>query len=139
MATSTIPAVKAALVAGLEARPALNSVQVSYGPPLPNPSREMIWCGIATGQQDWQAMNLKGEQYELEVIVSVIREGQDMQAADERCFAIYAELENMLRADRTVGGAVALASVAGFELGEYVTDSQRESTLTVQVACEAWI
>jgi hypothetical protein len=84
-------------------------------------------------------MNVKGEQYSLEVIISVIREGQDMQAADERCFTIYAELETMVHADKTISGAVASASVAGFELGEYVTDSNRESMLTVQIAVETWL
>jgi hypothetical protein len=139
LATSTIPAVKANLVAQLDARPGLTEVQVSYGPPLPNPSREMIWCGVAKGQQDWQAMAVKGEEYDLEIIISVIREGQDMQAADERCFAIYAELENQLRSDQTVNGAVMRATTAGFELGEHVTDTNREATLIVQVACQAQI
>jgi hypothetical protein len=140
MATSTIPALKGNLVALLKARTGLTGVQVSYGPPLPNPSREFIWCGKATGEQAWMTVaKTKSEEYELEIVILVLREGADMQAADERCFALFAELENALRADTTVSGAVADATVAGFELGEFATDSSREASLTVQVACKAWI
>jgi hypothetical protein len=139
MATSTIPTLKANLVTRLQARAGLNGVQVSYGPPLPAPSRELIWCGVAKGQQDWQAMAVKGEQYDLELVISVRREGENMQAADERCFTIYAEVENEVRADKTVNGAVRQASITGFELGEFVTDSMREATLTVQLECQAEI
>jgi hypothetical protein len=66
MATSTIPAVKANLVAGLTARAALSDVQVSYGPPLPNPSREMIWrrerpAGLAGDEREGGAIQPRGD------------------------------------------------------------------------------
>jgi hypothetical protein len=142
VASSSIPTLKQNLVTLLAARPALNGVQVSYGPPLPNPGREFVWCGKATGDQSWMTVGgTKLEEYDQQVLISVLREGVDMHAADARCFVLFAELEALLRADQTVTGAVAVAAVEGFELGEGVAPdgTSRESTLTVQVACQAYI
>lgn len=132
---------KANLVTQLQARAGLAGVAVTYGPPLPM-GREFVWCGKATGQQSWMTIAAgKLEEYDLQVMVSVLREGTDMQAADARCFVIAAELETQLRTDRTVNGAVAVAAIEGFELAEGVAPdgTSRESTLTVQVACQAYI
>jgi hypothetical protein len=140
MATSTIPALKTNLVAQLQARAALSQVQVSYGPPLPNPGREFIWCSTTAGSQVWEtAAKGKLEEYDQRVVILVVREGVNMQAADARCFALCAELENTLRTDPTVNGAVNDAYLGGFTLSEGAGDSERESTLIVQIHCRAWI
>lgn len=138
--TSSVPTLKSNLVAILQARAALSEVQVSYGPPLPNPGREFIWVGKAIGAQAWAAGGkTKSEEYEQTVTIVVTHMGVDMAAADARCFALMVELENALRTDTTVGGAVTDATVGGFELGEGVDSESRESSLIVRIECRHWI
>lgn len=143
MATSSIPTLKANLVTQLQARAALKRVQISYGPPLPNPEREFIWIGAAEGTQEWATFSgtSRHEAYRLTVVIMVSREGRGMQKADERCFALYAELENQLRGDVTVNGAVTDSKIGDFTLREFVgTDgTSRSSELSVKLDCEHWI
>jgi len=146
MATSSIPTVKANLVTQLRSRPALARVQVSYGAPLPNPEREFIWVGEVEGTQDWATFATAGgvsrhEAYRLTVVIWVSREGRGMQKADERCFALYAELENQLRGDVTVNGAVTDCKIGDFLLREFVgpDGTSRSSELSVKLDCEHWI
>jgi hypothetical protein len=144
MATSTVPTLKANLQTQLAARGGLSGVQISYGPPLPALQKETIWLGDADGTQDnatFQAPNQVLEQYDLQIVTNVIREGTDEVAADNRCFAIQAELENQLRGDPTVNGAVANAEIARFRLSENLTPDgmTRTARLVTLVHCEAWI
>src|SRR6266498_2732111 len=143
MATSSVPTLKANLITQLGARGGLAGVQISYGPPLPDPQREFIWVGDVDGTQEWVdvAGTLRHEVYQLTVVVMVSREGQGMQAADERCFALHAELEEQLRTDKTVSGAVTDARIGDFKLTEFVSADgmSRSSELNVKVDCEHWI
>ena len=61
-----------------------------------------MWATAAKG---------KSEEYDQRVVILVLREGADMASADARCFALYAELENYLRGDPTVNGAVIDATI----------------------------
>lgn len=143
MATSTVPALKANLQTQLQARGGLAGVNVTYGPPLPSPGDEYIWIGDTDGAQVFatygSTTGLRHEEYQLQVVICVERQGTDMKGADTRCFALLAELEAQLRADNTVNGAVTLAQVGGFKLSEIVTDMSRTAQLEVQVSCEAYI
>lgn len=142
MATSTVPTLKANLKTQLAARGGLTGVQISYGPPSVGMQREYIWIGDADGQQVFAAMGtVNHEEYNLEVIVDVIREGEDEASADARCFAIQAELENQLRSDNTVGGSVSVAQIDRFRLTENVTADgmTRTARLLTLVRCQAYI
>ena len=144
MATSTIAAVKAALVSLLAARPGLHDVQVSYGPPLPNPGRELVWIGEVEGEQQVAGLGNQAsyENYGVKVIISVLREGGDAQSADERCFEIFAELENEVRQEvYPVFGVAGVnaATIGAFTLEELASDTARESRLTVAVNVETRI
>lgn len=144
MATSTVPALKASLVGLLEQRPALTGVQVSYGPPLPAPQRESIWVGDVQANEEWAtfaAPNQMHENYSVTVIVSVLKEGVSSQSADERCFTLLAELETVIRNDKTLGGVVSSAHLATFRLTEFVSPDgmNRTAQLIVEVDCETWI
>lgn len=141
MASSTVPAVKQALVDLLAARAALAKVQVSYGAPA-SPGRELIWVGDAAGDQTFAALgvNHRDEEYTIQVVFSVLREGQDIRAADDRCFDLAAELESLLRANSTLSVSNVLWTEIGeFTLEEYASDTARESRLTVNVAVRARI
>ena len=142
MATSSVPTAKANLTSQLQARANLAGVQVTNGPPLPSPQREFIWIGTAEGTQEFATFGgQRHESYGLHVVISVLRQGEDVVAADTRCFALSAELEAQLRADPTLSGAVTLAQFGEFRLAEYVgpDGSSRVSELTVTVNCEHWL
>lgn len=144
MATSSVPTLKANLVTQLQARPGLSTVQISYGPPLPDPQREYIWVGDVTGDQAFATMaapNQRHENYRVTVIVGVLREGVDSKAADDRCFVLLGELETQLRGDVTVNNAVTEAHLSTFRLTEFVSPDgmNRTAQLIVEVDCQTWI
>lgn len=144
MATSTIPTLKANLQAQLQARGGLSGVRVTYGPPLPDPGREYIWLGDVNGEQEYATFNAPNkmhEAYTLQVIVSVVKEGTDSKAADDRCFVLFGEVESQLRTDPTVNGAVTEAHVGPFRLTEFVAPDgmNRTAQLIVDINCQAWI
>jgi hypothetical protein len=145
VASSSIPALKRKLKARLEARTALSGVQISYGAPLPNPGREYIWLGDADGNQSAATMNPvtkpRNEEYTLQVRIWAQVEGTNQQTATERAFTLAAEIENELRDDITVNGAVRGAQFGEgeFRLEEMASDTARAALLTVSVFCEARI
>ena len=136
MPSSSIPVLKSNLQALLAARPNLANVQISYGAPLPDPSREFIWIADVHGTEDWMAMAVKQEDYSLDVVINVTVEGPDQQAATERCFVLRDEIETVLLADTSVNGAVMTAKLGGaVDLVELVSNDglTRGADLTVRV------
>jgi hypothetical protein len=166
MATSTIPAFKAALFARLQADTGLGAasppVLVTYGLPkqgqrdLP---REWVFVGNTRsedptngespyrGGQSTGAMGQlrREERYVLEVIVSVTGPGVDgQQPCTERAFVIAGLVETSLRTWQAQANAIDLvvrwALVTGLEHKEGVTENGDHScTATIDVACAARI
>jgi hypothetical protein len=144
VATSTIPTAKANLKTQLAARGGLTGVQISYGPPAVGTQREYIWLGDTDGEQTYAAMaapNQRHEEYEMSVIIQASMEGTSEPAADARCFAIQAELENQIRSDGTLNGAVTDAQIGQFRLTEDVSPDgmTRTARLVTLIRCEAYI
>jgi hypothetical protein len=145
MATSTIPAFKAALQAQLQKRQGLNGVMVSYGYPGPVPEVEYIWLADVRGSQALATMgNRKREEdYSLTVLIKTEISGvqpTDQQTATERAFTLMGELEAQLRTDPTVNAAVRVAQVEGpVDLVELAGNNARGALLTVTVHAEARI
>jgi hypothetical protein len=127
---------KAKLLTLLPARTALANVQVSYGAPLPEPALEFIWLSDVHGEEDWEAMGVKQEDYNLDVIINATIEATDQQAATERAFVLRDEIDALLLSDTTVGGTVTTAKVGGtVDLVELAsTDGMRRgANLTIQI------
>ena len=150
MATSTVPALKAALLARLQARPGLAGVQVSWGRPHGALAPEWIMLGSTragdpTGEESGgQSTAVLGrhrreERYVLDVWVSCIAAGlSEQQDLTERAYELVAEIEDELRDDATVNGTVRTAQVTdASDLTEAIADNgqQREARVRVQVAC----
>jgi hypothetical protein len=117
MATSTIPAFKAAFLAVLQARAGLKGVTVT-GTKIARPGAEWVWLRGTRGTQRAAALGQqrREETYKLEVI------------------------ENALRADASVGGVVRTATVADEFLYDEVCDERQcEGRVTLHVACAARI
>jgi hypothetical protein len=132
---STAPAFKAALLTALTARSGLSGVTISYGVPLGAP-REFIALTDLSGSQEFAALGAlrKDETYVLDVYVSTLREGNQQQQATERCFAMAAEIEEVLRTNVTMSGTVRVAELLQpFSLEEYASDQARQSVLTLGI------
>lgn len=142
MATSTVPAFKAALRTLLQARTGLANVQVTYGPPLPVPESEFIWLGDVQGAQDRAAMaGTTVEQYDATVLIRVLTSTapDDFKTAGDRAFALMAEVENCVRADQTVSGTVNTAHVTNFVFEEDAAPEQTSALISVTVQVTAYI
>lgn len=144
MATSTAPAFMNALHDGLSARAGLAGVRVNYGPALPDPGRESVNILGLSGDQTWASLGrlAKDEVYTVEVLMLVIREGQQTQPAVERVYELLEELENELRENAvspTVDGTVRVASVSAVQLEVGASDTTRSALLTIGVRVEARI
>lgn len=142
MATSTIPAYKAALHAALEARVELRNVQVSYGAPLPAPADELVWLAGVEGEQEAAALGAqrREETFRLTIIIDVFVQGQNQRAATDRAFELMAIIETVLRADGSLGNVVRFSEIDGpLTLEEMASDTARGARLTIMVAAAARI
>jgi len=143
MAVSTVPALKGALKAALEARTGLHDVLIAWGWPR-SPRPEMILLGdVPDCKQEPAAMRAGGhtreESYDLSVLIRVERKILDQTTVTQRAYAIAAEIESLLRSDVTVGGTVRVAQFGAGKLEEQASDEARVALLEVLIYCEARI
>ncbi len=144
MATSTAPAFMNALHDALVARANLAGVRVNYGPALPDPGRESMNILGLSGEQSFAGLGqlAKEEIYTVEVLILVIREGQQTQPAVERAYVLMGELENQLRetlTSPTMGNTVRVAAVESVSLEVGASDTTRSALLTIGVRVQARI
>ena len=144
MATSTAPAFMNALHDALSARAALASVRVNYGPALPDPGRESVNILGMSGEQSFAGLGqlAKEEIYTVEVLILVIREGQQTQPAVERAYVLMGQLEDQLRetlVSPTMTNTVRVAAVESVSLEVGASDTTRSALLTIGVRVQARI
>lgn len=142
MATSTIPAVKGALLELITA--AVPDVQVSWSTPPDGPGPEWVRIGDVTGDQRAAAVGRqrRAETYRVQILVSIVRpELEDPQVLADRAFEITAEVEETIRADESLGGVPGLiwARVEKTDLREGLAGGERWAEVTVHVGCESRI
>lgn len=139
--TSTVPAVRAALVSLVGA--GLAGVSVTYGRPMDKVlPREAVWVGDVTVDQRVPVMTAgrkrREESYRVEVTVSVLNARGTLQTADERCFTLVDAIENVVADDPTLGGIDGLihATVAGIRspVPEFAAEGP-VALAVVEVAC----
>jgi hypothetical protein len=104
---STVPTVRAAIVAGLRARPGTAGAQVTPTLPGKTTKAQCVFLGTARGT-DRPPVSRAGrvkreERYSLDVWVQVIHPGSDGVAAEERAYALFGELEDLLAEDARIG------------------------------------
>ena len=105
--TSTVPAVKAALVALLTS--ALPSTQVSYGRPADSMlSRNCVWVGRAAGADRVPVMSagrkVREQDYSVTVFVWVAKPRGTVEQAEDEAHVLLAEVEDALADDPSLGG-----------------------------------
>lgn len=140
MAASSIPAAKAALLAAIEARPALTGITVEWGvtAELPEDAEFITIADARDVRRDWSSFDEFEENYLLRAFVNTLDPGGTNQGAEERMWLIVAEVEAAVRADLTLGGTVAdvrpdavIPTTGPFDLGWW---AQAE----VMFACRAF-
>jgi len=144
MATSTAPTFMNALHDALSARAALVGVRVNYGPALPDPGRESVNILGMSGEQSFAGLGqlAKEEIYTVEVLILVIREGQQTQPAVERAYVLMGQLEDQLRetlVSPTMTNTVRVAAVESVSLEVGASDTTRSALLTIGVRVQARI
>lgn len=156
MASSTIPALKAALVARLAADASIVAagVQVTYGDPYPAPiADEWIWVGSTNSTPGESAaalgMQRREERYTLDVTIGKRDDSRALQkAVTERAFLLASYIENSMR---SWGGAgvidpfnysttgVRIVQVINAEHTESVTDAKRFAVVHLTLSIQARI
>jgi hypothetical protein len=136
VAASTAPTVKAALLTLLRADSGLAGVQMDYGDPGPEIGQEQLMFGrtIQTEQDATLPPQRKSdENYDIEVYIYVAGDGNDAQACEERCWALVARLETVVKSNAGPNGALAASMVnavgwvamAGIEMTPLTVPGQR--------------
>ncbi len=108
MASSTAPQAKAAILAALATRPALDAVTRTWGGPteIEDAAEEHIYLGQVKVVGEWRTLGagVRHESYTVALRVMVLRYGDDEQATEERAWDLLDEVSAALTADRFLGG-----------------------------------
>jgi hypothetical protein len=117
---SAVYAAKAALFTIVAA--ACGTVQCSYGAPGQYAEHETVWIDDPPPFGDLASIGQVShrESFDIPVVVSVLSEGNDHQAADQRAWAIVGPIENAVRANPSLNNAVGVT-------GAYVTNKAANS------------
>lgn len=139
MATSTVVSFKRALHAALSARPGLTGVLITRGAmsPAQMPSEVIVLGDITRSTQAAAALGRqrREEDYTLDVEPSVVgHDADDPDTLAERCAELVAEVEDQLREDIAVGGAVRTAQVTSVGLQEGSDGNQRWAVMPMSVS-----
>lgn len=136
MATASIKALKSAVISGLQARPGLDGVVVSWGFPTADPGPLWIRVGDVTGEQEAVVMGgqRRDEEYRLEVDVLVRGDlADDPEALAAKAFALAGEVELLLREDASLGLVVREAQIVEDGLIETTEGSTRATLVPVVI------
>jgi hypothetical protein len=103
MATSTVPACKAAILTILDAVTELDAVTQSWAGPTKDEdfTGEMIFLGEVTNEDDWVYLGnaRRRETYTVALTVWVEQWGDDPQTAEQRAYELWGYVTEALRDD----------------------------------------
>jgi hypothetical protein len=115
MAASTAPQIKAALLTLLRADSGLSGVQCEYSDPGDAIQQESLFYGrtIESEQPSSYGQRKQRESYDIELYIYVATDSNDPQTCEERCWALIARLETVVRANNSNTGALSTAMTNG--------------------------
>lgn len=143
MATSTIPATIDGLVAALQARPDLAGAVVHDGMPMSDDGVDYIAVGwsdedataVDAQQEPATLGNLRrSETYNIKCQVCAWTGDTTMASARDAAFALFAVVEDTLRADGTIAGNVIFADIGSYSLRQIQSTSGAVVLLDFAVA-----
>ena len=157
--TSTVPAAVAGLVAALGTWPGLEGTEVHDGPKVTSSKAlEVIavgWTGermARTGAYpdpvgpeadvtvtvDGLSLTRVHEQYPVRCLIAVRNGAKDVTAATGRAYQLLSQCGAAVAADKTLGGAVAMASLGSHQVTRDQDQRGAEATIVFEVNCDAW-
>ena len=147
--TSRIAAAQDGLLAAIAAQQAgpgspLAGVQLALGHPI-DLQAEAVWVADdASSDQAHAATSQpgsedRGETIELQAKCFVVRGELDYKTARDRALALAGEVEDAVRADRSLGGAVFDAETQGLDLESGVDGENRLVGVTVRIRSTAYL
>jgi len=123
MSGSIVVACKQALVTLLQGRPALSSVQVSYGWPGDDAVQpERIFCGRTRADHEQAALKagrrFRNETATFEVVIQTLLLNKTPEDAEERALELGKEVEECVADNKTLGGVTGLqwAVISGWDM-----------------------
>lgn len=110
---STAPAAKTALLALMDAwtwqggDPEVRWGGPTEGEDIPRDA-ELVYFGFVTITDDTYRLGAASwnENYNLQIVIDVLLDGDDEQSAELRCWELYGELLKILAANKTLSGAI---------------------------------
>ena len=142
--TSMVIAVLQALQARLQARPGLSGVRVFALPQGPQDlGREYIVLATRIpGRQEFPFASkaIKNDAFTLNGVIGRVEPGKGDEAAlgsMQRVMDLFAEIEDALRVDPSLGGLDVTAQVEGYEHSPGATDAGRVHEMTFEVRVDA--
>lgn len=143
MATSTVPAVKAALFTLLRDWPGLGGVQIEWARPSEDAmALESVWFGGARLAQKAEALGnqRRDETYTLDLVISIRRDGDEPQLCEQRMWDIVAEVEQLLRENpKPIPAPLFDVQFAGARHEPHQAPGQRYSDAVVAIAARSRI
>lgn len=145
---STVPAATLYLHTQLTTQINDTAVLVQYGPPGPNQPDDIVAIGldidqesvpyqmVGSGQAGWL-----DETYTVDITISVFRGGDDPRAAHERAWTLKNAVDQVVRGDPTLGGAVLVSWPSGVSSRQDLEEQHKGRTvmLVQRVTCRARI
>ncbi|MGH2692324.1 MAG: hypothetical protein ACRDHM_07440 [Actinomycetota bacterium] len=145
MAATAVEAAEDALRTAIAGRAGLAGVQVDLGDPGSNVLPEHIWIAESAPdeEQEWETTGVGSQQrretFTIRVVVLVEQSGNDYQAIRDRARVLSAEIEEAVRANQTLAGAVFHAEVSADRRATGGTDEGRIVQREVLVRCMAFL
>ena len=144
--TSRLAAAEDGLLAAIAGRANLAAVPKRLGDPGSGVRPEHIWIAEeATAEQlsDLSSQDVptggREENFSLRVVVLVSRSGDDYKALRDRLTALVLEVEEAVRLNRRLGGAVEDSEVERLERTTGAVEGARMAQMNVWVRARAWL
>jgi len=135
---SSVPTVRATLLAQLQARPGLAGVFVDIGSPVNALEDELVWIGDAVMQDTAPTLAPtlpRDERWLQEIIISVSHSGDDQVASEARAFVLYGEVRSAVLTDPRQSNTALWVLPAGFQLQSLADAERVETRITLQLDC----
>jgi hypothetical protein len=142
MPASTAPAAKQAILTLLAARPALASVDRTWGSPTETDdiTAEMIFLGDVELTGEFRALGgqRRDEDYTITISVAVHQYGDDEQSTEERAWDLLDEISGALATDPYLGGLLyEAAAIRSARQTNTPAPNQWGALITAQIGCAA--
>lgn len=123
------------------AQPVFAGVDAGWGNPVESAPDEIIAFQAAPAEITTAAIGSqrRTEQYDLDIIISIIQSDPSSYGAMQRAFLYRDAIAAVIRADATVGGAVMWALDQGWEPADRGDGNRSEYQLVMHVHCYARI